>query len=301
MDPYSVFEFLDWIDQQNKVSDATVYHYAKGDTTKKILRENGIVLRLTRVEDFKDKYEGKATLVCYDLALIELLEEGNISQKEYELLCDAEPTTKCLVFQKKDKTTGADVYAREKYVPYVICFSNQKDNDYMFEHYASGDNLQGCIGFYPAELREELRVQMRPLDEISIQKIMYGRETIKMLKQAIERVVSILRESNDETSQKYCRNLIDELLRELQYPAKMGRFWREDEKRLIIFLPNQDNLTEEQKAEFVFNRGTEDGKEYIEVCVPKYCFEGISFSQSTSQEDAENMRQYLTSIGYSCE
>ena len=53
MDPYSVFEFLDWIDQQNNVSDATVYHYAKGDTIKKILRENGIVLRLTRVEDFR--------------------------------------------------------------------------------------------------------------------------------------------------------------------------------------------------------------------------------------------------------
>ena len=73
MDPYSVFEFLVWMDQQNKVSDATVYHYAKGDTIKKILRENGIVLRLTRVEDFKDKYEGKATLGYYDLALIELL------------------------------------------------------------------------------------------------------------------------------------------------------------------------------------------------------------------------------------
>ena len=280
MDPYSVFEFLVWMDQQNKVSDATVYHYAKGDTIKKILRENGIVLRLTRVEDFDDKYEGKAIMMGYKRALRELLEEGNISQKEYELLCNAEPTTKCLVFQKKDKATGADVYAREKYVPYIICFSNQKDNDYMFEHYASGDNLQGCIGFYPAELYEELRVQMRPLDE---------------------RVVSLLRKDNNDESQKYCRNLVDELLRKLQYPAKLARFRREDEKRLIILLPNQDNLTEEQKAKFVFNRGTEGGKEYIEVCVPKHCFEGISFSQSTSQNDAENLRQYLTSIGYSCE
>ena len=301
MDPYSVFEFLVWMDQQNKVSDATVYHYAKGDTIKKILRENGIVLRLTRVEDFDDKYEGKAIMMGYKRALRELLEEGNISQKEYELLCDAKPTTKCLVFQKKDKATGADVYTREKYVPYIICFSNQKDNDYMFEHYTSGDNLQGCIGFYPAELYEELRVQMRPLDESGIQKVMYGCETDKMLKQAIERVVSLLRKDNNDESQKYCRNLVDELLRKLQYPAKLARFWREDEKRLIIFLPDQDNLTEEQKAKFVFNRGTEGGKEYIEVCVPKHCFEGISFSQSTSQNDAENLRQYLTSIGYSCE
>ena len=49
-----------------------LYHYYKGDTLRKVLKNDAVIFRLASASTFEDKMEGKAVEVYYDLALEEL-------------------------------------------------------------------------------------------------------------------------------------------------------------------------------------------------------------------------------------
>lgn len=67
-----------------ELDNAKLYHYTSASALRKILREEGIVLRFTKYGFVNDKSEGKVIMELFQKACDTLLEEKLISQHFYD-------------------------------------------------------------------------------------------------------------------------------------------------------------------------------------------------------------------------
>lgn len=262
-----------------------LYHYYKGDTLRKVLKNDAVIFRLASASTFEDKMEGKAVEVYYDLALEELWEEGKITEMQFEKLSGISiPNRIQFVFQRSD---GWGICKNEEYEEYIICFSTEKDDLYMYETYAH-DSDGYCLHFFGIEIEELRRLGMKNHAEIRLVPILYGKEVVDFIKEKVHEVIS------DAVKERNLEYYITDLLHYVQFAAKRKKYSRENEVRLIVFLPVKCG---DQLSNIRFYTDTKDHK-YIFFSAPKHVLYDVSAAPYNAKTETSNVKAYLDSQGY---
>ena len=264
-----------------------LYHYYSGNSVKRVFQKDAIVFRLAAASTFKDKMEGKAIEVYYDLALQSLLTSRKISQYQYNAFSSVEiPQTMSLSSLGKD---GYIVFSDKEYEAYIICFSTVKDDPFMFDNYINEDQDGYCLQFSGVEMRELKTLGWNNHAKIVLMPILYGNDVIEKIKNTILEVVS-----NDILFDNYTY-YISEALHFLQYESKLSKFSNEHEVRLVVFLAKNcsENLP---NIRFLIKKG--DGnlirdKEHILFTITKDAFSGISFAPYNNSNDNCGIADFL--------
>ena len=247
-----------------------LYHYYKGKDILKVLRNDNIVFRLASLSTFEDKMEGKSVEVYFDLALQELLGMHKINQKEYdELSAILIPEQAWLMC---DSVNGYRRFSLCEYDEYVICFSKEKDDSYMYENYCKESDGY-CLEFPTIELNE---VTCKALDnsaEMTLMPILYGREVVDYIEAIILEVL------HDKAKRHYLKECIQDLLHIVQYSAKLSKYRKEKEVRLVVLLPKQHTHV----LPDIEHVNSDDGNKYIYLKIPKKTLTAISAAPFNSK------------------
>ena len=130
-----------------------LYHYYSSRSVKRVIKKDGIYLRLAAAATFPDKMEGKAVEVFYDLALDELRSEKRITARQYEDFSKISVPEK--LFLAKGKENGMIVWGDAEYEEYIICFSTEENDPYMFDNYIK-DADGYCLHFFGLSIYYDL-------------------------------------------------------------------------------------------------------------------------------------------------
>ena len=271
--------YFDW-DPSGDDSVFELHHYYRENTVNRVLQKDYICFRLSAAENFEDKMEGKAIEVYYDLALDRLKRAGKITQEEYDALAYIDISQNVFFFSKHP--AGIQQYTDTKFEEYIICFSSESDDPYMFQNYGEycltltrGNLLSPLLG------RENLRAVFTP--------VLYGDDIIKYLESKIIEVI---------VSPDMKRDMawfIGEVLHRLQFVAKQSKYSKENERRLIVYLPEG-----ETKLIPEIERTESDGKRYIYLKYSKDLLCGINVWSNYEIASKDTLNK-LNRFGYSIE
>lgn len=278
----SVDLFDAYFDWDPSVDDSVfeLYRYYGENTVNRVLQKDFICFRLSAAENFEDKMEGKAIEVYYDLALDRLKRAGKITQEEYDVLAYLDISQNEFFFSKHP--VGIQQYTDTKFEEYIICFSSESDDPYMFQNYGEycltltrGNLLSPLLG------RENLRAVLTP--------VLYGDDIVKYLESKIKEVIDSPDMKRDMTW------FIGEVLHCLQFVAKQSKYSKENERRLIVYLPEG-----ETKLIPEIERTESDGKRYIYLKYSKDLLCGINVWSNYEIASKDTLNK-LNRFGYSIE
>ena len=273
-----------WEVEQEIESDL-LFHYYSADKVVKVFTEDGIRLRLAEVSTYTDTMEGIAVNAYYDLALEELHNEGIITSEQYDQFCKvAVPES---LFMPNGEINGIRHWSRVKYRAYTMCFSTSVDDPFMFGNYGNGgEGERYCLHFTAGDLAD---LKTKGLDndaEINLVPIKYGRSAIDFIKGYIIQIIS-----NPYWLADY-EECICNVLQNCHYTAKLSKHSKENEIRLVVFLPvgGNKNLPD-------IKYDSEDDR-YIYFTIPKYMLYSISPSPDNTVQQTNTMVSYLETNGY---
>lgn len=263
-----------------------LYHYRSSETVLNgIIQEKNIQLRLTYAENFPDKFEGKAIEVFYDIALEELARDGLLNKEQYATFTKVDLFDKKLFFtEEKDEISH---YAMKKYEAYILCFSTVKDDPYMFEEYGNHSKDKFCLAFSGLELRELSREDNGYPIIIKLVPVLYGKQVVEHLKVKIQEIAD---------NQFYYKNagvLISDILTELQYAAKLHKYYKENEIRLVVYLPKDEGVSSKH-----FEKYIEDGKQYLGLKLEKLALLDISAAPWNKPDTIRKINSLLKQYNY---
>ena len=257
-----------------------LYHYRSGSTvTNHIFTENNIQLRLTRADCFEDKLEGIVVDVYYDLALEELILERKISKTQYAVLSEVRlPTEELFVRNRED---GVHLGTMERYEAYVICFSSIKNDPYMFKSYGSF-----CLAIMKSELQWLESQAYGNGIRVKTTSVYYGKKAVDFLKKKILEIVS------NEFLFNNAKMIMSDNLHEFQYRAKCFQYHKENEIRMIVYIPENGNISSKY-----FEKYSENEKYYLRLCLPKHGICEITHAPDHISE-AKEIMAVLQKRGY---
>lgn len=252
---------------------------------KKIFRRDGIHLRFTRGDSFPDKMEGKAVEAYYDLAIEELLNKGLITEEQSNRINDVKPPN---VMFAREKRNGIDYYTEKEFDPYILCFSTEKDDPYMFESTIT-NKASGSYYFWMDSIIVEQMKQLGRRNGVHIEpgKILYGRSVIEHIKQKILFVFErpFLYDVAGDFLQDY--------LHKLQFFAKLSKFRKENEVRVIVQVPKM--LTMEHR-DLLFD----EDKKHITLIIPKSYVCDVTPKDDNDKTIDKELLSTLAQRGYPC-
>ena len=279
-----IFDLMAW-DPRIDSEVEYLYHYYGTVASRSVFQQDYIVFRLAAASTFEDKMEGKAIEVYYDLAIDELLVEGEISREiAKELSCIKVPERTWLSYPYEGGGGRSGLYQHEEY---IICFSKKKDDKYMYEAYCQ-NSIGYCFEFSGVDLKELTCLGHKNGAEIRVSPILYGREVVDYLKKIIRDLCSNPIRRNNLAA------YLQDILHITQYMAKLKRFSDEEEVRLIVFVP--------QKQIYAGNdiiRDVNEEHKYLFLKAPKDMCLGVSCAPFNNREETEEMMKFLNDNGYS--
>ena len=268
-----------------------LYYYRSGSSLKTIFDKNNIILRLTRADHFPDKLEGKAVEVYYDIALESMLESGKITQEQFEELAEVEMPDRTLLIHESDLGIGAAKW--EEFDAYVICFSTQKDDPFMYERYVHKKTAGGfCVEFSGVEMKSLSDKSINNESNIKLIQVMYGSQVIRYIEDQVVNVIS------DPFLYKNRKEVLGEVLHQVQFSAKRSRYYRENEIRMVVYLAKDD----EKEHPDIFWKTDETGKKqkkYLYFQVPKYMVFNVTSNPNNDPNATVTVMNYIQTQGYS--
>lgn len=278
-----LFDLMAWSPRID--SDAEyLYHYYGTDASQSVFTKDYILFRLAAASTFEDRMEGKSIEVYYDLAIDELLGEGEISLEVAKELSDIKvPERTWLSYFSEGGGSRSGLY---QHTEYIICFSKKKDDKYMYENYCKNSNGY-CFEFSGVDLKELACLGHKNGAEIRVSPILYGREVVDYLRERIRDVCSSPIRRNNLAS------YIQDVLHITQYIAKLKRFSNEEEVRLIVFMPKKQIYT----ANDIIRCADEEHR-YIYLKAPKNICLGVSCAPFNNREETKKMMSFLNTNGY---
>ena len=262
-----------------------LYHYYSSRSVKRVIKKDGIYLRLAAAATFPDKMEGKAVEVFYDLALDELRSEKRITARQYEDFSKISVPEK--LFLAKGKENGMIVWGDAEYEEYIICFSTEENDPYMFDNYIK-DADGYCLHFFGLSMRNLTLKSMEYQAEIKLIPVLYGRKVVDFIRNIIEKIaVDPIRSKNYEY-------FITDLLHYVQYAAKLSKYSKENEVRLVVFIPKELNTGELNGR---LNKSA-DG-EYLFFKIGKELLFDVTPAPYNTKTETKEIKTYLEDNGYS--
>lgn len=269
-----------------------VYHYTTADVANLILNDEDVCLKMTLIDNFDDKLEGKAIDGFYNRALKKLLKENKISKSQYELLVKIKaPQKNVSAFYEgngvyRGEMTESDIY--------ITCFSKEKDDPYMIENYIKNDTRSGyCLSFSCCELKaNELMGYCFDVGfSLKMLEVKYEKQVILEMYDFIENLVRIF-DGCDDKLKEHSNAIIEAKLNELKYTTKLKKFRKENEIRLVLITPK--GHLPHKKLRIFFDSAKSD----CLVKFPKYVIKGISNSPKLRAEEDKYWREIFKKRGY---
>ena len=284
------------------IPPSTIYHYTDASVINSILTADGIVLRMTRVSDFSDLYEGKSIEVYYDMALEELEREGVLSTHQRDLFNSVQlPEKRWMMFDLPPCGGQPRTLAKpSKVTPYIFCFSKQKCDPYMFENYLKNGKQGYCLEFFGLDTAEnEITQIFGQGHRFQFYNVLYGDEIINDIKYYICDLLSCISKLDDNILEKCILGLVKGKLQELQYSAKLSKYKRETEVRLVLFMPKPDDSPTDYTP--VYQEKEENGKSYVYISLPKYILRGLYANDKVTSQERKRLKQELLNKNYRVE
>lgn len=267
-----------------------LYHYRSGSSVSKMFNKDNLILRLTAADQFEDKLEGKAVEVYYDITLEKLARDGKITAEQFKDLSTIDIPDKTLIIHKTDE--GMNWAKWEEFETYVICFSTEKDDPFMYERYVHNKSTGGfCIELSGIEIRSLSQLSIDNESHIKLIPVMYGEKTVRYLESQIMRVAgnSFLYKNRNE--------VIGEILHQIQFSAKRSRYSKENEIRLLIYLAKGDysdhpnlNRDRDEKEKII--------SKYINFKIPKEVVFNVTADTQNEEQTTKRMMASFQELGY---
>lgn len=281
------------------ISD-TIYHYTDIDTTLKILSDNSVCFHLTKAEDFQDKFEGKTIEVYYDLALYNLKSSGFLRNQDYEILSDISVSDKREMFFDCPSQEAHSEYKPTRYKTYIACFSMDKNSTYMINNYIKQNDRKGyCLELSSVELND-YNTTTRSFGkghQFVFKKILYGSQIISYFEKFIKWLYSFAPEPAEEDIAKVFIPRIKEELSQLRFTSKLSRYEKENEARLILYMPYPDDSPDYYVPQYT-EEVNEHGKHFINIELPKQVLFNLFPSDSVGIEEHQHIINQLSKTGY---
>lgn len=278
---------------------STIYHYTNASVVNKILTDDGIVLRLTKVSDFSDVYEGKSIEIYYDMALEQLESEGAISVHQRTLFNDVRlPEKRLAIFDLPHKEDQPRSLATSvNMTPYIICFSKNKCDSYMFENYIRTENQGYCLEFYGLDIASNsTTLSFGKGHKFQFYNVLYGNEIINTIKQLICEMLSCFEKIDDQIIKQFLLGILEGKLQDLQYSAKLSKYKQENEVRLVLFIPEPEECPANYSP--LYQKTEENGKSYVYIKVHKHTLSGIYSNDKVNIQTKSQLKQTLLDNGY---
>lgn len=269
-----------------------IYHYTTADVTNLILNNEDVCLKMTLIDNFSDKLEGKTVDKFYNRALKKLLKENKISKSQYELLVKIKaPQKNVSAFYEgngvyRGEMTESDIY--------ITCFSKEKDDPYMVKKYIKNKNHSGyCLIFSCCELKaNELMGYCFDVGfSLKMFEVKYEKQVILEMYDFIEKLVRIF-DGCDDKLKEHSKAIIEAKLNELKYTTKLEKFRKENEIRLVLITPK--GHLPHKKLRIFFDSAKSD----CIVKFPKCVIKGISKSPKLRNEEDIYWRKNFEQKGY---
>ena len=281
------------VDLENKYDVSGVpenlYHYTKYDAVNLILSSEGIVFRLTEINSFPDITEGKLIHAYYETALHNLLNNTIITADEYDrLICIDVPETTLII---SDNKTGSCIEC----CAYVACFSTIGQDPYMYDNYIKNEGHVGyCLQipswiFKSKFISHEIPIGYRQ----TLSPVVYGNSIIEIIESFLIDAKKICVEFSSEVLVEAMNTIMGSLLSKLRPITKLERYRKENEVRLIIYLPKSSN----NKVTYPdFINEVENDKNHIKICFDKHLY-GLT-SHNVSDERNKELIKTLQDRDY---
>lgn len=275
-----------------------LYHYTNEETVPQILTQEGISFRMTRIDDFDDKYEGKTIEIYYDLALERLCKTNILSEEQRLLLSQVKlPEKHLFIFS----SSSCKLAKPEEAIPYVICFSKKEKDPYMFEKYLKETNRGCSMGFY-SDLLNVIIVQGKQIKhsgngyKFYIQNVLYGEEIANDLENYIKGLFECAGGNPTEDEVKnWIIPFVEMKLSNMQYCSKLNKYKDENEARLVLLVSGKENNTVDPLQSF--RTEEKNGKHYLYITLPHHAFCAINPSD-TLAEDMNVLSTIIKNNGY---
>lgn len=255
-----------------------LYHYTAFDVANLILSSEGIVFRLTEINCFSDITEGRLIQAYYEIALHNLKVKSIISSQEYERLIRIELPEETLII------SSSNIGSYTKYRMFVACFSKEGQNEYMYNNYIKNTNHEGyCIQIPSYILNEKFKQLGIAIGcKLELAAVIYGNSIIEKIETYLIELKRICLEFSSDILDNGINTLLRDYLKHMKPLTKLERYKNENEVRLIVYLPIENNNT--LYPDFIKKIDIAN-KSYIEICFDK-CLYGL-FSHCIPEEKKE--------------
>lgn len=250
------------------------YHYTPAETFTKIVNKD-FILRFTRYDCLNDYTEGKEIEKYYKNACNELVNTERITPKFYEIIKNlCEPK-------------NIDKLKNDEPIPFICCFSQNKDSLPMWNYYVKNQKYQGyAIG---CDFKKMLKIE--EAKEFLQFQIQYNNANKKEIIQ--NRIMKVY-EADLPTENEIVRH-ISLFLSTYKVAYKNIAFKSEKEIRAVKFIKKND-----PKNPIKYEMVNGIIKPYVEIIFKKEALKSVILSPASNNElGIKTMQEYLEAMKYS--
>lgn len=280
-----IFDYYFGLGDNLEFRGDTLYWYRNENSIAKTFLDSRIQLRLTHVDCFEDKLEGRVAKIYYDIALKELLAEKAIGKALFDRLSKVTVEGKER-FLKRD-ANDIKLASMKDYEAYIVCFSKIGNDPYMFDHYG-----RYCFTLSKSMLIHTLRARFADRIRCYDRQILYGRQVVEYLKKAIMAIVC------NEFLLQNAEMLLRDQLHELLYAAKSPQYSLENEVRFVVCVP-KDDPCDDEKIKRIESEENGITKKYLTLTLKNEMFYRVSPSPVNAEEDTARVFSLFRQRGYS--
>ena len=278
----AIFDAAWSFDELPEIDVPYFFHYRSGKSIDSIFGKDRIRLQFTRDDHFADKMEGKAVLVYYDLAIEELLNQGKITEEQYNRIINVSPPKMMLAHEKRN---GINYYTEKEFDPYILCFSTEQNDPNMFNLIKRKES--GCYYFSIDTTIVNCLNQVGRKNGVHIrsERVMYGREVVEHIQ---KKVLYMFKKPYLSSAAEV---FLQDYLHKLQFVAKLSKFKNENEIRTIINVPKKLNVTH---PDIIFD----ENREHLTLSIPKSYVFRITPKESNDKMQDKELFKELMNRGY---
>lgn len=276
---------------------SSLYHYTSASALRKIMRQEGIVLRFTKYGFVNDTSEGKVITDMYRTACEKLLRENKISRDFFIAISNLDISTeKHFYVPDKSGTGSLGKVVSDEYDAYICCFSTLQDSLPMWNYYIKDDAGAGyniemtgvlCNGLYRIEGLNRYNWGIYGIKYVDVnnddENIFY--RWIQELSRYSDNVDTV-------------RKILSHYMMRTQLMYKHSCFEHEHEVRFVLYLPRHLARSPKLKIDYTEKRGLIIP--YIDIVIPaKAIAKSITVGALVHFDDArDGIATLLSERGY---
>jgi hypothetical protein len=290
---------MDKLSEQSSVEldRESLFHYTSASALRKIMRQEGIVLRFTKYGFVNDTSEGKIITDMYRTACEKLLRENKITREFFIAISNLDICTEKQFFVPDNSGSGSlGKVVSDEYDAYICCFSTLGDSLPMWNYYIKDDAGAGyniemtgvlCNGLYRIDGMNRYNWGIYKINYVDV-----NNDDDNIFYRWIQELSPYA--DNIET----VRRILSHYMMRAQLMYKHYCFQHEHEVRFVLYLPRHLTRNPGLKIDYTEKKGVIIP--YIDILIPaKTIAKSITVGALVHFDDArDGITTLLSERGY---